>query len=211
MNGKFIVFEGIDGAGKTTQVNLLANRLRAEGKQVVITAEPTGFEGGLRLREALSGKIKKSECEMAVMFVADRIEHNIHPLDTDLSMFVLPRPKFDILYRAYKRWPKFPHDVSLADKADRYPLFWGNCAPHRNIVVRQDNLYGQSNRWHIHNHHHPNNFYLFLLNHNAYYNPSGKNNALILLLNALGYYPPYYTVYKNHPMHRIYSTDIQFF
>ena len=78
MNGKFIVFEGIDGAGKTTQVNILAERLRAEGKKVVITAEPTGLEGGKRLREALSGKIKKSECEMAVMFVADRIEHNIH-------------------------------------------------------------------------------------------------------------------------------------
>ena len=78
MSGKFIVFEGIDGAGKTTQVNILADRLRAEGKKVVITAEPTGFEGGRRLREALSGKIKKSECEMAVMFVADRIEHNIH-------------------------------------------------------------------------------------------------------------------------------------
>lgn len=78
MSGKFIVFEGIDGAGKTTQVELLAERLRGEGKQVVITAEPTGFEGGKQLRQALSGKIKKSECEMAVMFVADRIEHNIH-------------------------------------------------------------------------------------------------------------------------------------
>ena len=81
MRGKFIVFEGIDGAGKTTQVDILAAKLRAEGKQVVITAEPTAFESGKRLRQALSGKIKKSECEMAVMFVADRIEHNIHPTE----------------------------------------------------------------------------------------------------------------------------------
>ena len=76
--GRFIVIEGLDGSGKTTQGKLLADRLRAEGKTVVITAEPTGFDGGKKLREALSGKIKKSECEMAVMFVADRIEHNIH-------------------------------------------------------------------------------------------------------------------------------------
>ena len=79
MTGKFIVFEGIDGAGKTTQAELLANALRSEGKSVVITAEPTGYEGGKLLRMALSGKIKRSECQMAVMFVSDRIEHNIHP------------------------------------------------------------------------------------------------------------------------------------
>lgn len=81
MTGKFIVFEGIDGAGKTTQAELLAKKLREDGKKVVMTAEPTGFEGGKRLRDALSGRIKKSECEMAVMFVADRIEHNIHPTE----------------------------------------------------------------------------------------------------------------------------------
>ena len=78
MKGKFIVFEGIDGAGKTTQVNLLAQRLRAEGKRVEVTAEPTGSPEGKLLREALGGRIKKSECEMAVMFVADRIAHNIN-------------------------------------------------------------------------------------------------------------------------------------
>ena len=50
--GRFIVFEGIDGAGKTTQVNLLAERLRALGKQVVITAEPTSLPSGRALREA---------------------------------------------------------------------------------------------------------------------------------------------------------------
>ena len=77
MKGNFIVFEGIDGAGKTTQVKLLAERLQAEGKRVEITAEPTGGPEGKLLREALGGRIRKSECEMAVMFVADRIAHNI--------------------------------------------------------------------------------------------------------------------------------------
>lgn len=75
--GLFIVFEGIDGCGKTTQASRLAEMLRAEGREVVLTAEPTGLPSGKALREALSGRVKKSECEMAAMFVMDRIAHNI--------------------------------------------------------------------------------------------------------------------------------------
>lgn len=74
--GKFIVFEGIDGAGKSTQVALIKERLEAMGRKVALTAEPTSLESGKALREALSGRVKKSECEMAAMFVLDRIAHN---------------------------------------------------------------------------------------------------------------------------------------
>lgn len=74
--GKFIVFEGIDGAGKTTQIELLASRLSALGESVFVTAEPTDSEAGKALRRALSGKEKRTECEMAAMFVLDRIGHN---------------------------------------------------------------------------------------------------------------------------------------
>ncbi len=76
-NGRFIVFEGIDGAGKSTQVDLLAKKLRELGNEVALTAEPTSLESGKALRRALSGSEKKSECEMATMFVLDRIAHNI--------------------------------------------------------------------------------------------------------------------------------------
>ena len=74
--GKFIVFEGIDGAGKSTQVQLLKQKLEEMGRNVALTAEPTDLESGRALRAALSGKVKKTECEMATMFVADRIAHN---------------------------------------------------------------------------------------------------------------------------------------
>lgn len=74
--GKFIVFEGIDGAGKTTQIQLLAKRLREKGIDVDVSAEPTTNESGKALRRALSGQEKKSYCEMAAMFVLDRIGHN---------------------------------------------------------------------------------------------------------------------------------------
>ena len=78
-NGRFIVFEGIDGAGKSTQVELLKKRLEAEGRRVSVTAEPTELESGRALRRALSGETPKSECQMASMFVLDRIAHNVEP------------------------------------------------------------------------------------------------------------------------------------
>lgn len=79
--GRFIVFEGIDGSGKTTQARMLAEHLRANGRRVVLTAEPTDFPSGTALRQALGGAVKKSECEMAALFVQDRIAHNIHPTE----------------------------------------------------------------------------------------------------------------------------------
>ena len=75
--GLFIVFEGIDGSGKTTQVKMLSEQLEAMGRKTHITAEPTTLPTGKALREALGGRVPKSECEMAVMFVEDRIAHNI--------------------------------------------------------------------------------------------------------------------------------------
>ena len=79
--GKFIVFEGIDGSGKTTQAKLLAKKLADAGREVYLTAEPTAYPTGVALRQALGGKVKKTECEMAAMFVEDRIAHNTHPTD----------------------------------------------------------------------------------------------------------------------------------
>ncbi len=79
--GRFIVLEGIDGAGKTTQAELLEEHLIAMGRRVYRTAEPTPLPTGVELRRALKGEIKKSECEMATMFVLDRIAHNIHPTE----------------------------------------------------------------------------------------------------------------------------------
>ena len=81
MRGRFIVFEGIDGSGKTTQAKLLAKRLEENGARAVMTAEPTELPTGKALRAALGGKVKKSECEMAVLFVEDRIAHNIEPVE----------------------------------------------------------------------------------------------------------------------------------
>lgn len=55
MNGKFIVIEGLDGSGKTTQLTALAKNLRALGYAVAETAEPTASTTGGLARDALSG------------------------------------------------------------------------------------------------------------------------------------------------------------
>ena len=79
--GRFIVFEGIDGAGKTTQIELLTKHLQAAGRKVYRTAEPTESVSGGLLRDALSGVSKRTACEMAAMFVLDRIFHNTNPVN----------------------------------------------------------------------------------------------------------------------------------
>lgn len=51
--GRFITFEGGEGSGKSTQARALAERLQAEGRQVLLTREPGGTEGGEQIRSLL--------------------------------------------------------------------------------------------------------------------------------------------------------------
>jgi dTMP kinase len=69
----FIVFEGIDGAGTTTQIKKLAERFPKE--KVFVTAEPTSNETGLFLRKMLKGDFSVDERTAAYLFAADRCEH----------------------------------------------------------------------------------------------------------------------------------------
>lgn len=74
-HGSLIAFEGVDGAGKSTQVALLAQALREQGHSVVTTFEPTSGLHGRRIREeARAGRRRPAEEELA-SFVADRREH----------------------------------------------------------------------------------------------------------------------------------------
>lgn len=56
MNGKFIVMEGLDGSGKTTQANLLKNHLQEQGRDVVFKREPGGTAVSERLRSIILDK-----------------------------------------------------------------------------------------------------------------------------------------------------------
>ncbi len=72
--GLLVAFEGIDGAGKTTQVARVAEALRTAGREVVVTHEPTDGPWGRRLRASAStGRL--SPVEELEAFIADRQEH----------------------------------------------------------------------------------------------------------------------------------------
>ncbi len=79
--GRFIVFEGIDGSGKSTQARLLAEYLQFTNKQVYLTREPTTRPIGVLIRQALSGDFEVAESTMAAMFLADRLDHIQNDVD----------------------------------------------------------------------------------------------------------------------------------
>lgn len=74
MKGKFITFEGIDGAGKSSHIAWTLDFLRAAGREVVATREPGGTPLGEKLRELLLHEPMHLETEALLMFAARR-EH----------------------------------------------------------------------------------------------------------------------------------------
>ncbi len=75
--GRFITLEGIDGAGKTTQARFLADALRADGHDVVLTREPGGSEGAMEIRRlVLEGPPDRWSAETEILlFTAARRDH----------------------------------------------------------------------------------------------------------------------------------------
>ena len=71
----FIAFEGGDGAGKSTQVRLLAERLRGAGKEPVPTRQPGGTALGQRLRDLVLHGDPMSPRAEALLFAADKAQH----------------------------------------------------------------------------------------------------------------------------------------
>jgi len=73
--GRLIAFEGIDGAGKSTQLRRLAAVLRAAGREVVETREPTDGAWGQRIRAMARSGARVAPAEELRWFVEDRREH----------------------------------------------------------------------------------------------------------------------------------------
>lgn len=81
MRGKFIVVEGLDGSGKGTQTALLCAYLKSQGRNVYPTAEPTESVTGGMIRDVLSGARQRTSSELAALFLADRVAHNMNPVN----------------------------------------------------------------------------------------------------------------------------------
>jgi dTMP kinase len=79
--GRFVVIEGLDGAGTTTQARLLGERLRAAGRAVHVTAEPSGGPVGGLVRQVLQQRVNGGRGAgfdpraLALLFAADRLDH----------------------------------------------------------------------------------------------------------------------------------------
>lgn len=81
MSGRFITFEGIDGAGKSTHIATLANWLRAQGREVVLTREPGGTALAEALRELVLHQAMDALTETLLVFAArrDHLQQAIEP------------------------------------------------------------------------------------------------------------------------------------
>lgn len=78
MGGFFLVLEGIDGAGTTTQATRLTRRFEAAGARVLQTAQPSTGPVGVRIREFLRQGAQGDPLDpgaMALLFAADRLDH----------------------------------------------------------------------------------------------------------------------------------------
>lgn len=79
--GKFIAFEGIDGSGKSTQIRLLANKLKEIGVYCYTTMEPTDSPIGSLIHQIMTGRIKTDNKVIAGLFVADRLDHLLNDVN----------------------------------------------------------------------------------------------------------------------------------
>ena len=85
MSGRFIVFEGLDGAGTTTQARVLAERLQSQGRTVHIAHQPSDGHVGALVKQILAGRAATPHADgklgnvdervMALLFAADRLDH----------------------------------------------------------------------------------------------------------------------------------------
>jgi dTMP kinase len=87
--GRFVVIEGIDGAGTTTQVGKLVEHLRRDGELVRATREPSDGPIGSMIRQVLTGRIvapggAPNWATMALLFAADRMDH----VESEIEPFV---------------------------------------------------------------------------------------------------------------------------
>jgi dTMP kinase len=79
--GKFIAFEGIDGSGKSSQIQWVKRKLEVAGYKVYTTFEPTDNKIGSIIRSILKGDERADHLTIAALFAADRLHHLLNQED----------------------------------------------------------------------------------------------------------------------------------
>ena len=89
--GRFLVLEGLDGAGTTTQARLLGEALRRGGRSVHLTAEPSSGPAGSLVRQVLARRLDGGggaafdASALALLFAADRLDHWVTEIGPGLA------------------------------------------------------------------------------------------------------------------------------
>jgi dTMP kinase len=130
----FIVIDGIDGGGKTTQIQMLADRLRKDGRKVVLTREPGGSPLAERIRTIL---LQRENCVLtpeqeAVLFAAARSDHiakTVLPALADGAIVICDR--FALSTRVYQGMRGVSRDLLLALEKESF----GDNGPSKTIVI----------------------------------------------------------------------------
>ncbi len=135
--GLFITFEGGDGAGKSTQIDILRKKLEKEGFEIYLTREPGGTDISEKIREII---LDKSNAEMTAMtetmlYAAARaqlVEQVIRPAVNDGKIVICDRfVDSSIAYQAYGR--------NLGDAVGIINSFAvGDCIPDMTILLKVD-------------------------------------------------------------------------
>lgn len=113
--GKYIVFEGIDGAGKTVQLERAAEYLKSQGIPYLVVSEPrrTGAVGHV-INEVLQKRIKLPPTSLQYLFSADRIAHQ-----QEVIIPALTRGEYILSHRNF--WSAVPYGIM--DHANGKPDF----------------------------------------------------------------------------------------
>jgi dTMP kinase len=135
MRGKFITFEGGEGAGKSTQLRLLAEALRATGRAVVTTREPGGSPGAEHIRRLLvEGEVDRWDATTeALLHTAARRDHlakTVWPALEQGGWVICDRfADSTLAYQGYG------HGVDIAVLEGLYTLAIGDFAPDLTLIL----------------------------------------------------------------------------
>lgn len=134
-NGRLIAFEGIEGAGKSTHIDLAAAALERAGQRVTVTVEPGGTELGRVLRALVLKSRSPAPSPLAELFVylADRAQHVTEVIRPALNAnHIVLTDRFSASTLAYQGYAR-GLDINVVKEADAWARM--GISPHLNVLL----------------------------------------------------------------------------